>query len=102
MFTIRRWNQLVRIIEQIDDALEQVAAKQYIRFCYQIGGKAQVSVTTDYPCVDPRAFYQHPQYGPDRTTRRLHYVSRNGGRATLKGIRRGPIYCHNYTRNFRH
>ena len=58
-FTVRRRAQLVRIIESIDEALEQVATKQYVRFCYHIGGKVHVSVTTGYRCVDLRVFYDN-------------------------------------------
>ena len=63
-FTVLRWAQLVKIIDQIDEALQQVAAKQYVRFCYHIGGKVHASVTTGYPCVDLRVFYNQAQHGP--------------------------------------
>ena len=73
-FTSCPWTQLMRIKDQIDEAIQQVVAKQYVRFCHHVGGMVHVSVTAGYQCADLRVFYQHPQYGPrpnyegDRTT----------------------------------
>ena len=63
-FTSKRWVQFVRIFEQIDESLQQILAKQYVKYCMHIGGKWFVSVTTGFACVDIRQFYYHPTLGP--------------------------------------
>lgn len=75
-FTTKRWVQFVRIFELIDESLQQIAAKQYVKYCTHVGGKWFVSVTTGYACVDIRQFYYHTTQG-HRPTRqgialRLH------------------------------
>ena len=66
-FTTRRWVQFVRVFEQVDESLQQVAANQYVKYSTHIGGKWYVSVTTGFPCVDIRQFYYHPTQGPRPT-----------------------------------
>jgi hypothetical protein len=63
-FTSKRWVEFVRLFEQIDESLQQIAAKQYVKYCTHIGGKWHVSVTTGFACVDIREFYYHPTQGP--------------------------------------
>jgi hypothetical protein len=63
-FNTKRWVQFVRIFNQIDESLQQIAAKQYVKYCTHIGGKWFVSVTTGFACVDVRQFYYHPTQGP--------------------------------------
>jgi hypothetical protein len=58
-FNTKRWVQFVRIFNQIDESLQQIAAKQYVKYCTHIGGKWFVSVTTGFACVDVRQFYYH-------------------------------------------
>jgi hypothetical protein len=63
-FTSKRWIQFVSVFDQIDESLQQIAAKQYVKFCIHIGGKWYVSVTTGFACVDIRQFYYHQTMGP--------------------------------------
>jgi hypothetical protein len=36
-FNTKRWVQFVRIFNQIDESLQQIAAKQYVKYCTHIG-----------------------------------------------------------------
>jgi hypothetical protein len=63
-FTTKRWVQFVRVFEQVDESLQQITAKQYVKYCTHVGGKWFVSVTTGFACVDIRQFYYHPTQGP--------------------------------------
>jgi hypothetical protein len=63
-FSSQRWAQFVEIMEQIDEAVNTMMAKQYVQYVQHIGGKWYVSVTTGFQCVDIRQFYYHSQKGP--------------------------------------
>ena len=63
-FTAKRWAQFVHWFDEIDESLQKIAAKQYVKFCMHIGGKWHVSVTTGFACVDLRQFYYHHTNGP--------------------------------------
>ena len=56
-FPSRRWAQFVMAIGQVDEAVNNLLAKQYVQLSLHIGGKCYISVTTGFACVDIRQFY---------------------------------------------
>ena len=44
-------------LRQVDEAVNQLLAKQYVQLNLHLGGKYYLSVTTDYARVDIREYY---------------------------------------------
>ena len=63
-FPSRRWAQFMESMAVIDEAVNNMIAKQEIQFKLHIGGKWHISVTTGFACVDIREYYYHPVKGP--------------------------------------
>jgi hypothetical protein len=62
-FHSQRWAQFVAIMNQVDEALNQLIAKQYVQLNIHLGGKWYLSVTTGFACVDIREFYYNMEKG---------------------------------------
>jgi hypothetical protein len=60
--TLQRLASLLNHISEIDQAVAQFAATQFVKFKQHIGGGWFVSVTSGFPCVDFRKFYM-PVFG---------------------------------------
>ena len=52
-----RWARFVAVLGQVDKAVNQLAAKQYIQLSLHLGGKYYLSVTTGFAGVDIREYY---------------------------------------------
>ena len=63
-FPSRRWAQFVATIGQVDEAVNNLLAKQYVQLNVHIGGKCYLSVTTGFACVDIRQYYYKASRGP--------------------------------------
>ena len=62
-FPSRRWAQFVATIGQVDEAVNNLLAKQYVQLNQHIGGKCYLSVTTGFACVDIRQYYYNALKG---------------------------------------
>ena len=56
-FPSQRWGQFMEVLSQVDEAINQLLAKQYVQLNLHLGGKYYVSVTTGFTCVDIREYY---------------------------------------------
>lgn len=65
----RRWAQFVLAIDQVNEAVDQLAAKQYVALNLHIGGKFYISVTTGFQCVDIRQYYYNWHKGVPSPTK---------------------------------
>jgi hypothetical protein len=63
-FPSQRWVQFVQAMDQVDEAVVKLLAKQDVQLNLHIGGKWHVSVTTGFACVDIRQYYYHSTKGP--------------------------------------
>jgi Transcriptional Coactivator p15 (PC4) len=63
VFTDKRWVQFLLMTEDIDNAVDQLNARQYVSYQIHIGGKWYVSITTGFMCVNLRQFYMHATLG---------------------------------------
>jgi hypothetical protein len=63
VFTGKRWAQFLLLIEDVDNAVDQLNARQYVSYQTHIGGKWYVSITTGFMCVNLRQFYLHTTLG---------------------------------------
>jgi hypothetical protein len=50
----RRWVRFVAAMNDVEESLKQMLAKQYVKFNQHVGGGWYLSVTTGYLCVDLR------------------------------------------------
>jgi len=53
----QRWGRLMEVLSQVDEAVNQLEAKQYVQLNLHLGGKYYLSVTTGFACVDIREYY---------------------------------------------
>ena len=53
----QRWGRLMEVTSQVDEAVNQLEAKQYVQLSLHLGGKFYLSVTTGFACVDIREYY---------------------------------------------
>jgi hypothetical protein len=53
----RRWVRFVAAMNDAEESLKQMLAKQYVKFNQHVGGGWYLSVTTGYLCVDLRRWY---------------------------------------------
>ena len=60
--TLQRLAVLLSCMPDIDQAVTQLVATQFVKYKQHIGGAWFVSVTSGYPCVDFRKFYM-PVFG---------------------------------------
>ena len=56
-FPSQRWARFVEVLGQVDEAVNQLVAKQYVQLNLHLGGKYYLSVTASYACVDIREYY---------------------------------------------
>jgi hypothetical protein len=64
-FPSRRWAQFMKYKDLVDEAVNNLIAKQdEVQFKVHIGGKWHISVTTGFACVDIHEYYYNPQKGP--------------------------------------
>ena len=56
-FPSQRWARFMAVIGQVDEAVHQLVAKQYVQLNLHLGGKYYLSVTTGFACVDIREYY---------------------------------------------
>jgi hypothetical protein len=64
IFPSQRWVQFVGLMDQVDEAVSKLIAKQDVQLNLHIGGKWYISVTTGFACVDIRQYYYHSTKGP--------------------------------------
>ena len=69
-FTAKRWNQFVKVIDQVDESLKETLKNQYVKLNLHVGGKWNVSVTTGFKCVDIRQFYFNPTIQEPKPTKK--------------------------------
>jgi hypothetical protein len=69
-FPSKRWAQLVILFNQIEEALHQLIARQYVLFKQHIGGGCYVSITTGFQCIDLRYFYFNHITGEPKPTKK--------------------------------
>lgn len=67
MFTSVRWIHFTKVINQIEDSVVLLLARNYVKLNLHIGGRWYVSVTTGFPCIDFRLFYHNTVHGPRPT-----------------------------------
>jgi hypothetical protein len=76
IFTGKRWTQFLLIIEQIDNAVDQLIACKHVSYQTHIGGKWFVTISTGFRCINLRQFYMNTAHGLQPTKRgialRLH------------------------------
>ena len=63
-FPSRRWAEFVRCIDEVNENVNALIAKQYVQLNRPIGGKWYVSMTTGFACVSIRQYYYHSVKGP--------------------------------------
>jgi len=56
-FPSQRWARFMEVIPQVEEAVNQLLAKQYVQLSLHLGGKYYLSVTTGFACVDLREHY---------------------------------------------
>ena len=83
-FPARRWARFVEIVGQVDEAINQMIAKQYVQLSIHLGGRWYVSVTTGFACVDIREYYCNIQKGP--CPRKVGIALRISEYVTLKDV----------------
>jgi hypothetical protein len=69
VFTAKRWAHFLLLIEDIDNAVDQLNARQYVSYQTHIGGTWYVSISTGFMCINFRQFYKHPTLGIQPTKR---------------------------------
>jgi Transcriptional Coactivator p15 (PC4) len=69
VFTDKRWVQFLHMIEDIDNAVNQLNTHQYVSYQAHIGGKWFVTVTTGFLCINLRQFYMNTALGLQPTRR---------------------------------
>jgi hypothetical protein len=69
-FPSKRWAQLVLLLNQIEESIHQLMARQYVGLNKHIGGGCYVSVTTGFQCIDLRYFYYNHMTGEPKATKR--------------------------------
>jgi hypothetical protein len=53
-----RWHTFVIQFDEIENAINQLRERQYVKYFQHIGGGWYVSITTGYYCIDIRRFYK--------------------------------------------
>ena len=69
VFTSKRWTQFILLIEEIDNAVDQLIACKHVSYQTHIGGKWFVSISTGFRCINLRQFYMNTADGLRPTKR---------------------------------
>ena len=69
VFTSKKWSEFILLIEDIDNAVNQLNACQHVSYQTHIGGKWFVSISTGFRCINLRQFYMNTTHGLRPTKR---------------------------------
>ena len=56
-FPSQRWGRFMEVLPQVEEAVNQLQAKQFVQLSLHLGGSYYLSITTGFQCVDIREYY---------------------------------------------